>query len=209
MKKKITLIKYDNPGNIGSLINLIKNINLKNNNKFSINISKKAEIIKKSDILILPGVGQFDEVMSFLNKNNLKNILKEHSKRKIIIGICIGMQVFFDNSEEGNLNGLGFIRGRVKKIKDKKVPVIGWKKTLISNNDKLIDERFDETYLYYVHSYQALPDNKKTILMNLVNNNNTITALIRQSNLIGFQFHPELSSNSGFKILESILLKYS
>lgn len=209
MKKKITLIKYDNPGNIGSLINLIKNINFKNNNKFSINISKKAKIIKKSDILILPGVGQFDEVMSFLNKNNLKNILREHSRKKIIIGICIGMQVFFDNSEEGDLNGLGFIRGRVKKIKDKKVPLIGWKKTLKSNNDKLIDERFDETYLYYVHSYQALPDNKKTILMNLVNNNNTITALIKQSNLIGFQFHPELSSNSGFKILESILLKYS
>ena len=74
MKKKITLIKYDNPGNIGSLINLIKNINLKNNNKFSINISKKAEIIKKSDILILPGVGQFDEVMSFLNKNRINSV---------------------------------------------------------------------------------------------------------------------------------------
>lgn len=209
MKKKITLLKYDKPGNIGSLVNLLKNINSKNNNKFSINVSKKKEIIKKSDILILPGVGQFDEVMSFLNKNKLVNTLKEHSKKNIVIGVCIGMQVLFDSSEEGNLPGLGFIKGSVRKIKDKKVPIIGWKKTLISNNDKLVEQKFDETYLYYVHSYRVLPYDKKNILMSSVNNNNTITALIKHGNFIGFQFHPELSSNSGFNILESILLKYS
>lgn len=207
MKKKILVIKYDIPGNIGSLLNLLHEINKYNNNRYKISVSKKAKDINDADIIILPGVGQFDMVMSFLTKNKLINPLKEHSKKKTIIGICIGMQVLFNNSEEGILNGLGFIQGKVKKIKEKKIPIIGWKRTLRSKNDKIIDNKFDETYLYYLHSYEVIPQNKKNILMNSIINNNAIAALVRQKNLIGFQFHPELSSNSGLKIFESVLTK--
>lgn len=206
MKKKILIIKYDNPGNIGSLINLLESINKKNNNKYKVNVSQKVQDIIKSDIIILPGVGQFDQVISFLIKNNLVNALKKHSKNKTIIGICIGMQAMFDSSDEGNLKGLGFIQGKVRKIKDKKLPIIGWKKTLKSKNDKLLDDKLDEVYLYYLHSFHVLPKNKNNILMNSVINNKPITALVRQKNIIGMQFHPELSSDSGFKILENILL---
>lgn len=209
MKKKITIIKYDNSGNIGSLSNMLDDINKKNNFKFKIQLSKKAEDIHKSDIVILPGVGQFDEVMSFLNNSKLKNILKKHAKYKPVIGICIGMQILFNNSEEGNLKGLGFIRGTVKKIKEKRTPIIGWKKTLKCEENKLIESKFDETYLYYIHSYEVFPENKKNVLMNSVVNNNAIAALVKKKNLIGLQFHPELSSTSGFKILENILLKCS
>lgn len=206
MKKKILIIKYDNPGNIGSLINLLEIINKKNNNKYVVDVSQKPQDIKKSDIIILPGVGQFDQVISFLIKNNLVDALKKHSKNKTIIGICIGMQAMFDSSDEGNLKGLGFIQGKVRKIKEKKLPIIGWKKTLKSKNDKLLDDKLDEVYLYYLHSFHVLPKNKNNILMKSVINNKPIAALVRQKNIIGMQFHPELSSDSGFKILENILL---
>jgi glutamine amidotransferase len=206
MKKKILIIKYDNPGNIGSLINLLEIINKKNNNKYVVSVSQKPQDIKKTDIIILPGVGQFDQVISFLIKNKLVDALKKYSKKKIIIGICIGMQVLFNDSDEGSLKGLGFIQGKVRKIKDKKLPIIGWKKTFKSKNDKLLDDKLDEIYLYYLHSFHVLPKNKNNILMNSVINNKPIAALVRQKNIIGLQFHPELSSNSGFKILENILL---
>ena len=206
MKKKILIIKYDNPGNIGSLINLLEIINKKNNNKYAVSVSQKPQDIKKSDIIILPGVGQFDQVISFLIKNKLVEALKKYSKKKIIIGICIGMQVLFNDSDEGNLKGLGFIQGKVRKIKDKKLPIIGWKKTFKIKNDKLLNDNLDKIYLYYLHSFHVLPKNKNNILMNSVINNKPIAALVRQKNIIGLQFHPELSSNSGFKILENILL---
>lgn len=209
MKKKIIIIKYDNSGNIGSLTNILDDINKKNNFKFKIQLSKKAEDVCKADIVILPGVGQFDEVMSFLNKNKLKNTLKRHAKNKPIIGICIGMQILFNDSEEGNLKGLGFIEGVVKKIKEKRTPIIGWKKTLTCKDNKFIESKFNQTYLYYLHSYEVFPKNKKNILMNSVINNNTIAAFVMKKNLIGLQFHPELSSISGYRILENILLKYS
>tara|TARA_Y100000389_G_C17465880_1_gene525489 strand:- start:1410 stop:2039 length:630 start_codon:yes stop_codon:yes gene_type:complete len=209
MKKKIIIIKYDNSGNIGSLMNILDDINKKNNFKFKIQLSKKVEDVHKADIVILPGVGQFDEVMSFLNKNKLNNTLKRHAKNKPIIGICIGMQILFNNSEEGNLKGLGFIKGVVKKIKEKRTPIIGWKKTLKCKDNKFIESEFNQTYLYYLHSYEVFPENKKNILMNSVVNNNTIAAFVMKKNLIGLQFHPELSSISGFRILENILLKYS
>tara|TARA_A100001015_G_scaffold317210_1_gene433532 strand:+ start:865 stop:1494 length:630 start_codon:yes stop_codon:yes gene_type:complete len=209
MKKKILIIKYDNSGNIGSLSNMLDDINKKNNFKFKIQLSKKAEDVNKADIVILPGVGQFDEVMSFLNNNKLKNSLKKHAKYKPIIGICIGMHILFNNSEEGKLKGFGFIRGAVKKIKEKKVPIIGWKKTVKCIDDKFIESKFNETYLYYLHSYEVFPENKKYVLMISVANHNAIAALIKKKNLIGLQFHPELSSISGFKILENILLEYS
>lgn len=209
MKKRIIIIKYDKYGNIGSLSNMLQDINKKNNFKFNIQISKEIEDIKKADIVILPGVGQFDEVMSFLNKNKIKNILKKHAKKKPIIGICIGMQVLFNHSEEGNLKGLGFIEGTVKKIKEKKTPIIGWKKTLKCNDSRFLEADFNETYFYYLHSYEVFPKNRKIVLMNSILNSTTVTAFVVKKNLIGLQFHPELSSISGFRILEKILLKCS
>ena len=206
-KKNIVLIKYQNSGNIGSLANILQNIIYKNKLNIKFNISSEKKLISKADVIILPGVGHFDDVMRFLKKKDLSKIIQKQSKKKMIIGICIGMQVLFDKSEEGNLSGLKLIKGNVKKISQSKLPIIGWKKTLKSKNDNIIDMKSDNSYFYYLHSYEAIPNNKKIILMNSVVNNQTFAAFIKQKKIIGLQFHPELSSNSGFKILENILLK--
>ena len=206
-KKNIVLIKYQNSGNIGSLKNILKSIIHKNKLNIKLNISQKKKVINAASIIILPGVGHFDDVMKFLTIKDLTKVIKKQSKKKMIIGICIGMQILFDKSEEGALSGLKLIKGNVKKIKHSKIPIIGWKKTLKSKNNEFIDMKTDNTYFYYLHSYEVYPKNKKIILMNSVVNNQTHAAFIKQRKIIGLQFHPELSSYSGFKILENILLK--
>jgi len=210
MKKKkiLTILKYKNSGNIGSLFNCIKSIKENYNYNLDIKISNKVKTIENSDILILPGVGHFDEVMRELKKDKLCKTIINHSKKKVLIGICIGMQIMFENSEEGKLKGLGLFHGEVKKIKSKKLPIIGWNKTLITKRIKfidVIDKKTEDLYLYYIHSYEVFPKNEKSVIMKCVNSSQLTNAMFKINNTIGMQFHPELSSTHGINILNNII----
>jgi glutamine amidotransferase len=206
----ITIIKYKKSGNIGSLVNCIKYIRDKNKLNFKIKITRKIEVIRKSKILILPGVGHFDEVMKDLNKSKIDNEIIKFckSKNKTLIGICIGMHILFEDSEEGKSRGLGLLKGSVKKIRNSKtLPIIGWKNTKKIKQINLIKNLNDKSYFYYLHSYESLPKDKKSIIMKCNYKNFEVNSVVASKNIIGLQFHPELSSFSGITILSNIINK--
>lgn len=192
-------------------------INLKLNNIFSIiscikEIGYKVEIIEnkkkiKNDLIILPGVGSFPKAMKFLIKTGLDKSILEFSKtKKPLIGICLGMQLLFDKSEEfKKVKGLSLVEGEVKKIPQKKtiVPNIGWQKINLKKNDKLISNNLDKNFFYFIHSYYCLPKKKNKILSLTKINKFEFCSSIRQDNIYGMQFHPEKSSKSGIKLFSN------
>jgi imidazole glycerol-phosphate synthase subunit HisH len=198
--KKIIILDYGT-GNILSLIRSLNYIGIKPSVSNS-----KSEILKASH-LILPGVGAFSTGMKLLNHHKLPNIIKEYvAENKPLLGICLGMQLLFQESNEfGKHIGLGLIKGKVKKISYPKinVPIIGWYK-LETIGKNIVSKQYNK-YMYFVHSYQALPKNKDTIAATYKINNKNIVAAVNENNIYGFQFHPEKSSFDGLKILKNFI----
>ena len=194
----ISVIDYDG-GNCKSVINILKRLNLK-----FIFTNNKQEILK-SDRIILPGVSNFKYCIDSLKKKNLDIILYESVliKKKKILGICSGMQILGTHSEEGNADGLNFIKGFIKKIPSNqtlKVPHMGWNKIDTSNNN-LFNNIKNYTRFYFCHSYHFVPDHEN-IIINYTNYNIKICAAYNFKNIYGVQFHPEKSFLDG-----SILVK--
>ncbi len=170
------------------------------------------ENFHSEDIVIIPGVGHYGQAMENLKPNfvDFKEIAEEKNLK--ILGICLGMQLLFSFSEEGNKNGLDLIPGSVKKL-DKygidKIPNIGWRKVSFENNEL---EQFAGEYFYFVHSYSAFPKIKENILGTTKLEGNEVTAIVSSDNnkigrYVGCQFHPEKSGNVGLSFLEYILNK--
>ena len=153
-------------GNIGSIQNMLKRISVKSV------ISSKIEILNNCDKLILPGVGSFDQGMKNLKNHNFVRFLNDYviKDKKPILGICLGMQLFADNSEEGDLSGLGWIKGNVKKFNLRKdglkVPHMGWN-NIECKNSKLFLNLPNEKRFYFVHSFFFLNVKTKKISFQL------------------------------------------
>ena len=195
-------------GNPGSIKNMLDHLDIKSE---IINSDKRLE---KSDSIILPGVGKFDKAIELLKKKNffyqLKNLIKE--KQIPTLGICLGMQLLFDESEEGKEKGLKVLKGSFKKIpylKNNPVPHMGWNysnyinKNFIISQDKLLKERY-----YFVHSYWLKEINPKNILCYTNYSDKFISGVIKD-NIIGVQFHPEKSHSYGFRFFQSFASYYS
>ena len=192
-------------------------INLKLNNLFSIisciqEIGYKVEIIEnekkiKNDLIILPGVGSFPKAMKYLNNTGLDKRILEFSKtKKPLVGICLGMQLLFNKSEEfKKVKGLSLIDGEVKKIPSNKttIPNIGWQKINLKKNDKLISNNLDKNFFYFIHSYYCQPKKKNKILSLTKINKFNFCSSIRHDNIYGIQFHPEKSSKCGIKLFSN------
>jgi glutamine amidotransferase len=193
-------------------------INLGFNNIFSIlnslkNIGYKVKLIELSqkkieaDILLLPGVGSFPRAMNFLKKYHLNDKINTFNERKkLIFGICLGMQLLFDNSEEfGYTKGLGLISGNVKEL-DKnliKKPNIGWFPTNIKRNF-LMKFNFSKEMFYFVHSLYCKPVDKNNIVATTVINKFSFCSIVKYKNILGCQFHPEKSGEKGIMFLKSL-----
>ena len=207
MKKVIKILKYKNSGNIGSIKNILNSLDKSN---FRIQINSSSKNILKSDALVLPGVGNFKNVLGFLDNRKLISVIKKFIKSgKPILAICIGMQILFDYSEEGNISGLKCLKGKIIKLnsnKKVKVPSIGWHKTLKSKKNIFLKDFEDHEYFYYIHSYYA-DINNKNILMYYFHNKKKIPSLLKFDNLICTQFHPELSGSLGKKIFSLFIKK--
>ena len=173
-------------------------------------VSDNPEELKKADKLVLPGVGAFGDAMRELNKRRLiAPILEEVKKKKLLLGICLGMQLFFESSKESKgVKGLGLIKGSVEKFniaKELKVPHIGWNQ--ISDLDakcpllKGVDER---AFVYFCHSYYPAPKDK-AISAASTEYGIRFTSLVQQENIFGTQFHPEKSQKVGLKIIENFV----
>ena len=188
-------------GNIGSIQNMLKRISVKSV------ISSKIEILNNCDKLILPGVGSFDQGMKNLKNHNFIRFLNDYviKDKKPILGICLGMQLFADNSEEGDLPGLGWIKGNVKKFnlhKDGlKVPHMGWN-IIECKNSKLFLNLPIEKRFYFVHSFFFECINKENIISTTDYGINFASSINKQ-NIWGTQFHPEKSHICGMKLLKN------
>jgi glutamine amidotransferase len=158
--------------------------------------------------IIMPGVGSFDAAISKINNiNGLREVLNYKAlKVKIpFLGICLGMQLFVNSSEEGNLSGFGWIDGKVKKfpeLKNLKVPHMGWNTVALKSSDIIVKNLTNQERYYFVHSYYVELKDKKNSLMK-TNYGFDFDSGIFQENLYGFQFHPEKSHRYGMKIFKN------
>ena len=170
-------------------------------------ITSDIDIIKKSDKLLLPGVGAFENAMNNLRTMGLDVVIKDEVKLgKPLFGICLGMQLLFDSSEEyGYHEGLKILDGKIihfdfKNEKELKIPHMGWNSITNCNGSKLFDG-LDKQFVYFVHSYHLITDNKdyKQIMTNY---GYEFCSAIEYNNIFATQFHPEKSGEVGLKILE-------
>lgn len=182
--------------------------------------SEKKEIAK-ADAIILPGVGAFGDAMGILNKVDLASpILDFINSKRPFLGICLGMQLLFSESEEfGQHKGLDVIKGRVVKFPKKnnqgqinKIPQVGWnriRKPLLAQghcwNDTVLNHVKDGEFMYFVHSFYSVPEDEKVVLSTTEYAGVNYCSSIQKENIFAFQFHPEKSAYEGLKIYRNLL----
>ena len=169
----------------------------------NVNVSSDLQEISKADRVILPGVGTFDFAMSGLIKNQLINAIKSLSQP--VLGICLGMQLYFEGSAEGVTQGLGLAKGVADKFLSEPnlpVPHMGWNQLENLSDDPLLKGLDEGSYVYFVHSY-FIPLGETTLAETTYGT--TFSASVRKENFWGCQFHPERSSDVGATILNNFL----
>lgn len=192
-------------GNLGSVANLLTKLGK------DYQISSDADVVRKADVLILPGVGAAGKGMKGLKNRNLDTLLIEEIMRgKSFLGICLGMQLLFERSEEGNVSCLGLLKGQVKKFnRERKVPQIGWNEVIIKNaefrvKNKLFNKISDKSYFYFVNSFYCIPEDK-SLIKGETEYGEKFASMIVKNNLVATQFHPEKSGRLGFQLIQNII----
>jgi len=190
-------------GNLGSISNMLKVIGEKSK------ITNDVEIIRNADGIILPGVGAFDAGMTKLNESGLAEVIKdEANKGKHILGICLGMQLMGNRSEEGTLSGLSLIPFECRKFnfedKSLKIPHMGWDIVDFKKQHPLLDDLSGQQRYYFVHSYYAVCENQDNVLMTCDYGIEFACSVVKD-NVIGVQFHPEKSHDFGLALLSNFV----
>ncbi len=164
---------------------------------------------KSCKAIILPGVGAFDPAMNNLINANLINDLTNWIRSgKSFFGICLGLQLLFESSEEGEVQGLGILKGKIQKIPNiinQKTPHMGWCELLPTKPNTLLDLEEFNNWVYFVHSYHAIPADSNIIAAQVDYGSEKLTAMIENDNLLACQFHPEKSGKTGEKLLRKWL----
>ena len=155
--------------------------------------------------IILPGVGAFDPAMKNLINTDLITDLRNWIKSgKSFFGICLGLQLLFESSDEGKVQGLGILKGKIQKIPNivnQRIPHMGWCQLLPTKNNTLFGIEELNNWVYFVHSYHAIPDDLNIIAAQVDYGPVKLTAMIENDNLLACQFHPEKSGITGEKLL--------
>lgn len=188
----ITIIDYE-AGNLKSICNMLDFLGVK------YQVSSDPKEIELAQSIIFPGQGHFAQSMKNLETKKLiepiKNAIANDSK---FLGICLGLQVLFEKSEEApDVKGLGIIKGEVKKFTQGKIPQIGWNQIKTTQNNSYLQD----DYFYFVNSYYVVPEDK-SVISSVCNYNIDFTASIEYKNLTALQFHPEKSSEAGVKFFQ-------
>ena len=199
----ITIINYGS-GNIRAIGNIYDKLHI------NYKIAGSPKEVEGAEKIFLPGVGAFDETISMLDKTGFREVLdKEILQNKVpVIGICVGMQILAESSEEGSLPGLGYIKGSVKKIDETllnqkpKLPHLGWNSIEIVRENTLLKGIDEEFGFYFLHSYYFECENNSDILAT-TNYGKSFASAVNHENVYGFQFHPEKSHNNGVTLLKN------
>lgn len=194
----ITIVDYG-MGNLGSVLNMLKRVGVPGV------ITGDEKEIARATKLLLPGVGAFDKAMTRINEGGLREVLNQKAivERIPVLGICLGMQLITQGSDEGQLPGLGWIAARTRRfpsMADLKVPHMGWNVVVPTRESPLIKELPDESRFYFVHSYCVHVDNEEDSILRTTYGI-TFDAAIHHDNIYGAQFHPEKSHKFGMQLL--------
>ena len=204
----VTIVDYKS-GNISSVINSFEEVA---QDKVNIKVTSDLNKIKLSDKVVLPGQGSFKSCVDALNKiNGLTDTLNEFAinNKKPLLGICVGLQMFADiGYEETETKGLGWISGKVLKIDNQngkyKLPHIGWNQINIVKDSKIFRDIENNSHMYFVHSYEFIPEDKNVISAK-TNYSSNIVCSVEKENIFGTQFHPEKSDKMGLKIINNFI----
>jgi glutamine amidotransferase len=204
----LTIVDYG-VGNLASIKNMLK----KTGNDAL--ISSDPDIVSQADKLILPGVGAFDTCAEKLRQSGLIDILNKKAleQNTPVLGVCVGMQLLMEGSEEGSLPGLGWIKGRVIKFRQEKlppgwkIPHMGWTDIVTTRPSPLFEGMYAEPRFYFVHSYHPDPANKEDVLVE-ADYGYTFAAGLEHGNITGVQFHPEKSHKFGLRLLSNFVSNY-
>ena len=205
---KVAIVDY-NSGNISSVINSFREVA---KDKVIIEVTSDLKKIESSDKVVLPGQGSFKSCVDALKKiNGLTETLNEFAirKKKPLLGICVGLQMFADvGYEEAETKGLGWIPGKVSKIDNKsgkyKLPHIGWNEIEFMKNSKIFNGIENKSHMYFVHSYEFIPEDK-SVISATVDYSTRVVCSIEKENLFGTQFHPEKSDKLGLQIIKNFV----
>ena len=202
----ITIIDYD-AGNLHSVQNALVKLGEKGI------VTREEDKILSSDRVILPGVGAFGDAMRLLDSYGLVDVIHKVVQKQIpLIGICLGMQILFEESEESSgVRGLGLLKGRIRRIPDQngalKVPHMGWNDLSFPNRGDLFEGVHEGSFVYFVHSYYLKAEDP-AIVTARTQYGVSIDASVQKGKLFGCQFHPEKSSDVGLQILKNFLRKH-
>ena len=207
----LTVVDYG-VGNLRSIAKSIEKANSENNLNYSIKVSSDINDVKKSDKIVLPGQGSFRACKSGID--NIKGLQEELNesvlvKKKPIYGICAGMQLFATTGhEEEKASGLNWIPGEVIKLdlgsSKLKIPHMGWNELKVENISKVFQDVINKNHAYFIHSYEFVPKDKKSVSIT-TNYGKDVIAAVSSGNIFGSQFHPEKSQSTGTKILSNFL----
>lgn len=198
----IAIIDYD-AGNIKSVEKALQKLGA------DVIITKEAEVILKAEKVILPGVGAFGDAMDNLKRYGLDEVIRQVVRKGTpFLGICLGLQLLFERSDETpGVEGLGILKGEVLRIPEKedlKIPHMGWNSLHLQNDGRLFRGLKEDSYVYFVHSYY-LKATEKEIVKATTDYSVNIHASVEKDNVFACQFHPEKSSDVGLQILKNFV----
>jgi len=199
----IGIIDYGS-GNVKAIANIYKRLNME------YFVTNEPNALEKASHLVLPGVGAFDQTMNLLNESGLREKLDELvlEKKVPIIGICVGMQIMAQSSEEGKEMGLGWIQGNVRRINEvqlerkPKLPHMGWNNVTITRDNGILANTNLNKGFYFLHSYFVKPEHGEDVLAT-VNYGSELTCVVKKNNIVGIQFHPEKSHQNGVEVFKN------
>ena len=196
----LAIIDYD-AGNIKSVEKALKLLGQE------VVVTRNAEIILNADKVILPGVGAFGDAMEKLHDYGLVEVIRKVVEKKTpFLGICLGLQLMFESSEETpGVEGLGILKGKIVKIPENgelKIPHMGWNSLHFQNNGRLFANLPQDSYVYFVHSYYLQAEDE-SIVKATADYSTCIHASVEKDNMFACQFHPEKSSDVGLTILKN------
>jgi glutamine amidotransferase len=199
----IAVVDYD-MGNLHSVCKGLENVGAVPK------ITDSPAIIEQADAVVLPGVGSFDPAMQNLRSRNLIEPIKRAiASRKPFLGICLGLQILFESSEEGVEPGLGVIAGKVRRFRSEPgltIPHMGWNQLQFTQRDLPLWQNLpSDPWVYFVHSYYVDPVDWEVRSAIVTHGSQNVTAAIAKDNLMAVQFHPEKSSSTGLQMLSNFV----